>query len=198
MKLLANESSRTRLAWAASALCTVLALIIAGVTYTAEHRLTDERAMAARSIIGRDASAFRALWQSTVASNTLFVDEKAARVLYLFRTDCPVCSGQRTLIADYLDQLHPSVLITVSTESLSATAGYWEETALAGTVPVQVLGSVPRGIGIEIVPTLITLDEHSQVRDVLLGRSTRDELRKFVAAVDRRIPGEVRKVVLLP
>lgn len=109
----------------------------------------------------------------------LSVHSREGLVIYVFTRACPYCTGQREHVAMLLAALERDVVLTASLDHPDSVAGYWEGTALAGTVPVGFHPGVAAALNLNRVPTIVVTDSSATILAGLSGPVTNWGVREF-------------------
>ncbi len=147
----------------------------------------DARRAESASLANRDLSQLRIISHAddlTGPADTALVGNgrgAAVRLLYLFRTDCEVCSAQRIRIADAFAKLRAPTVTTASAQDAGLTASYWSGTMLDGLRPSGVDVDDLKRYELRYVPTLLSVDSAGRVLEAHVGAMTTEELSAFVA-----------------
>lgn len=115
----------------------------------------------------------------------LSVHPQEGLVIYVFTRACPYCTGQREHVAMLLAALKQDIVLTASLDHPDSVAGYWEGTALAGTVPVGLHPGVAAALNLNRVPTIVITDSSATILAGLSGPVTNWGEREFDTYVQR-------------
>lgn len=98
-------------------------------------------------------------------------------VLYVFRTDCPVCEHQREEFASLAATLTSTQIITASPEPDANLNDYWAGTALDGHPVRRLSREAMEAVGARVVPTILVLDHEARAIRLLPGRLDSESAR---------------------
>jgi peroxiredoxin len=150
-------------------------------------------------IMSRNRSTFETLSRLSIPSGTsapeiLFPNRGADRltpisspgkphVLYVFLTTCPICTAQRSHVAEALAGIGGDTLLTISPEPPALIEKYWSGTRLQSQIPVSVSISTLKRIRVVTVPTLVFLNSEGIIIEAfggLMQNIRTDEIREHV------------------
>lgn len=90
-------------------------------------------------------------------------------LLYLFRTDCAVCAGQRTYLAGLLASISPAQFISGAPESADSLADYWTDSASPVAPPVAIDSLWLRRADLTELPLLLFISPTGRISRAVTG-----------------------------